>query len=309
MAKSAYEWFFCRTSGSRQRVQAKTAWRRTEGQAAHDRPRSNPQPGATITARHLNTSVTCYFARGEAPRCSINEHRRNRVRIKPALIAGAAAAATAAAFAGAAVASAEPEVKYLGQPGELVNGNVVQQWTITDLKPSSDVIPYQPVGTLWEATATDEAISGSVIPIVSNLNARAKNGDTYRVLFGVATPQGVNPSTLAQGQKTTGKIYFDVTGEQPDSVFYSDGGPDVVLWLEAPPAPATGSTGSGSSSSYGSQTSPSVSGAADAATAETTETPASAADPAAEAAVPAEPAPAATPDRAAWRRRSPMRAG
>ena len=43
---------------------------------------------------------------------------------------------------------------------------------------------------------------------MSNLNARARNGDTYRVLFTVATPQGVNPSTLAQGEKTTGKIYF-----------------------------------------------------------------------------------------------------
>jgi Domain of unknown function (DUF1942) len=30
----------------------------------------------------------------------------------------------------------------------------VQGWTITDLKPSSDSIPYAPQGTLWEATAT-----------------------------------------------------------------------------------------------------------------------------------------------------------
>ncbi|WNG86958.1 DUF1942 domain-containing protein [Mycobacterium sp. ITM-2016-00317] len=209
------------------------------------------------------------------------------MKFKPALAAVAAAAATAAAVAGAAVASAEAEVKYLGQPGELVNGDVVQHWTVTDLKPSTDVIPYQPVGTLWEATATDEAIAGNVTPIVPNLNARAENGDTYRVLFGVATEQGVNPSTLAQGEKTTGKIYFDVTGEAPDSVFYSDGGPNVVLWLETP-APATGSAGADGASSYGSGTSPSTSGAA-----ETTPTPA--ADPAAETTVPAEPAPGAVP--------------
>lgn len=130
------------------------------------------------------------------------------MKIKPALAAVTTAAAAAVALAGASVASAETETQWLGQPGEIVNGNVVQHWTVSHLKPSSDVIPYQPVGTLWEATASDEAISGSVTPIVSNLNARAKNGDTYRVLFGVATAQGVNPAPLAEGQQTTGKVYF-----------------------------------------------------------------------------------------------------
>jgi len=49
------------------------------------------------------------------------------------------------------------------------------------------------------------------------------NGETYRVLFGAATPQGVNPATIAQGQQTTGKLYFDVTGAEPDSVVYNAG--------------------------------------------------------------------------------------
>lgn len=91
------------------------------------------------------------------------------MKIKPALVAVTAAAAVS--MAGAPFASADPEVKYLGQPGELVNGNVVQHWTVTGLKPSTDMIPYRPVGTLWEATATDEAISGSATPIVSNLSS------------------------------------------------------------------------------------------------------------------------------------------
>ncbi|QZT62284.1 MPT63 family protein [Mycolicibacterium austroafricanum] len=197
------------------------------------------------------------------------------------------AAAAAVGVAGAGSASADAEVQYLGQPGELVNGSVIQHWTVTGLKPSSDVIPYRPVGTLWEATATDEAIAGTATPIVSNLNARAENGDTYRVLFGVATAQGVNPSTLAQGQKTTGKIYFDVTGQQPDSVFYSDGGSEVLLWLEAPPAPATGSAGSGTSG-YGSEAPP-------AAAAETATPEAPGAAPAAETPTSVVPTPAAAP--------------
>ncbi|UXA17523.1 MPT63 family protein [Mycobacterium sp. SMC-4] len=163
------------------------------------------------------------------------------MKIKPTWVAATVAAA-ALAVGGAPPAVADADVTYLGQPGELVNGTVVQHWTVTDLKPSSDTIAYDPVGTLWEATATDEAVSGSVTPIVSNLNARATNGQTYRVLFGVPTEQGVNPSTIAQGEKTTGKIYFDVTGEQPDSVVYNDGGTDLLVWVPAPPAPATGPT-------------------------------------------------------------------
>ncbi|WP_349319041.1 DUF1942 domain-containing protein, partial [Mycolicibacterium canariasense] len=77
----------------------------------------------------------------------------------------------------------------------------------------------------------------------SNLNARAHNGDTYRALFGVATPQGVNPSTLQQGEKTTGKVYFDVTGEAPDSVVYANADQDLIVWLKPAPvqSPATGS--------------------------------------------------------------------
>ncbi|MBB2991994.1 hypothetical protein FHR72_003490 [Mycolicibacterium iranicum] len=192
------------------------------------------------------------------------------MKLKPALAAVTTAAAAAVALAGAPTASADAEVQWLGQPGELVHGTVVQHWTVSHLKPSTDAIPYRPVGTLWEATASDEAITGNVTPIVSNLNARAKNGDTYRVLFGVATEQGVNPSTLAQGQKTSGKIYFDVTGEAPDSVFYSSGGAEELLWVQAPPAPATGSTGSAGSSGAGSyDTTPSESGSADTATPET----------------------------------------
>ncbi|VEG57984.1 FHA domain-containing protein [Mycolicibacterium aurum] len=211
------------------------------------------------------------------------------MKIKPALAATAAAAAVA--MAGAPFASADVEVQWLGQPGELVNGNVVQHWTVSHLKPSTDTIPYQPVGTLWEATASDEAISGDVTPIVSNLNARAKNGDTYRVLFGVATPQGVNPSTLPQGEKTSGKIYFDVTGESPDSVFYSSGGPDELLWLEAPPAPAPATGSGGGSSSSGTATSPTTSGADDAATTDAPE-----ATPAATTPTSVTPVPASMPE-------------
>ncbi len=67
-------------------------------------------------------------------------------------------APSAAADENAAVTTAT-----IGQRAELVNGDVVQGWT--GLKPSSDSIPYTPHGTLWEATATNEAIQGSVQPV------------------------------------------------------------------------------------------------------------------------------------------------
>jgi hypothetical protein len=146
---------------------------------------------------------------------------------------------------GAPIASAEDATTTsIGSQAKLVDGNVVQGWTISNLKTTSDAIPYPVQGTLWEATATDEAIQGGATPIVSNLNARARSGQTYRALFGVATPEGVNPSTLGQGQKTTGKVYFDVTGDTPDSVVYNGGGQDLLVWVKAA-APASTSQGGG----------------------------------------------------------------
>jgi hypothetical protein len=161
------------------------------------------------------------------------------VKITSALAAAAAiAAAGSVGILGAPIASADdPSTTTIGSQAKLVDGNVIQGWTITGLKTSSDAIPYPVTGTLWEATATDEALQGGATPIVSNLNVRARSGQTYRALFGVATPQGVNPSTLAQGEKTTGAVYFDVTGDTPDSVVYNAGGQDLLVWVQPPPQP------------------------------------------------------------------------
>ncbi len=121
-------------------------------------------------------------------------------------------------------------VTTVGSQAALVDGGNVQAWTVYELSPSQDVIPYQVQGTLWEIIATDQAVQGTVIPIVSDFNLRAANGVTYPALFQVATPQGVNPATLAPGQDTSGKIYFDVTGPTPDSVVYNSFGQDRIIW-------------------------------------------------------------------------------
>ncbi|WP_131809267.1 MPT63 family protein, partial [Mycolicibacterium setense] len=154
------------------------------------------------------------------------------------------AAFAAAAIAAAAIVGSAPmaladdsavTTASLGSQAKLDNG--AQGWTVTDLKPSTDTINYQPRGTLWEVTATNEALEGSVTPIVSNFNIRAADGQNYRALFQVPSTQGVNPATLAEGQKTSGKIYFDVTGAQPSTVVYNAGGHDLLVW-DKPAAPA-----------------------------------------------------------------------
>lgn len=125
-----------------------------------------------------------------------------------------------------------PNVAPFGTQQDLVSagGAVDAGWTISNLQPSDDNIPYARNGQLWEATATVEAVRGTVKPIVSDFNARAANGDNYRAIFTVPTDQGVNPADLTQGQKRTGKLYFDVVGEQPDSVVYRSGVEDALIW-------------------------------------------------------------------------------
>lgn len=145
------------------------------------------------------------------------------------------AAAGAVAVFGAPVAAAEDTatiVTPIGGQAELVNGEVVQAWTVLELQPSLDFIPYRVQGTLWEAIVTDEAIQGSVTPIVSDFNARTDGGENYRALFQVPTALGVIPATLAQGQDVGGKIYFDVTGADPSSVVYNSLGQDLIEWQQ-----------------------------------------------------------------------------
>jgi hypothetical protein len=153
------------------------------------------------------------------------------------VLAATLAAAGAFCIGSASVAYADeaaPANESLGSPANIVNGTNIQAWTVSNLKQSTDAIPYQAHGTLWEATATDEAVQGGVTPLVSNFNATSPGGQTYRALYQVATAQGVNPSSINQGQKTSGKVYFDVTGDNPNTVVYRDaGGHDFASWVQS----------------------------------------------------------------------------
>ena len=114
-------------------------------------------------------------------------------------------------------------------------GMMVAAYTVTNLGPSKDVIPYHVMGRLFEATVTVQAERGTVTPVLPPFMARTAGGRNYPELAGVPTANGVNPMSLAQGAGTTGKLYFDVVGDVPDSVAYNDGMQDLMLWVGRAP--------------------------------------------------------------------------
>ena len=146
----------------------------------------------------------------------------------------AAAIATSVGIAAAApAAAAYPVVGGLGSELTMTDtvGQVALSWTVSGLKPSSDVMPDYPVaGKLWEATATVRAISGPVTPAISQFNAVAPNQAAYRVLWQVASPVNISGATIPQGASATGKIHFDVTGPAPTTVTMNNGMQDLLIW-------------------------------------------------------------------------------
>ncbi|AWT56451.1 MPT63 family protein [Mycolicibacterium smegmatis] len=154
------------------------------------------------------------------------------MNIRTGMKIAAASTATAAMALGAApLAMAETEAGF-GEAQDLVapTGDTASV-TVTDIALSSDQIPTEVEGQLYEATATIEAKEGTVTPVLSNFNARTADGQTYQAVYEVPASEG-NPESLTEGASTTGKVYFDVKGEAPDSVVYSDVGSDEVIWTD-----------------------------------------------------------------------------
>jgi hypothetical protein len=155
-----------------------------------------------------------------------------KTRIKTAL-AAAAVAVVATATAVPAASAPYPIVGKLGSALTMTDsvGQVALSWTVAGLKPCNDVMPgYRVAGTLWEATATVKAISGSVTPAISQFNAVAPNQAAYRVLWQVASPVNISGATIPQGASATGKIHFDVTGPAPTTVTMNNGMEDLMIW-------------------------------------------------------------------------------
>ena len=147
-----------------------------------------------------------------------------------------AAAMLVAVGVGMPRATAAPETcpHRFGSPQQLkdADGAVVQQWSVTDLRASTDLVPGYPLaGRLWEATGSVEALSGTVTPIIPNVYAVSASGERYKVLWQVASPNSISGATIDQGQASKGKLYFDVTGAEPMAVIYSNGGSHpAMMW-------------------------------------------------------------------------------
>ncbi|CAJ1497605.1 MPT63 family protein [[Mycobacterium] kokjensenii] len=151
---------------------------------------------------------------------------------KAALTAVAVLAAAPMAVAPVATA-AYPIVGKLGSTLQTTDtvGQVTYSWRVSGLQPSSDPTPGFPVaGKVWEATATVNAIRGTVTPAISQFNAVAPDRAAYRVLWQVASPRTISGATIPQGAQSSGKIYFDVTGPPPTTVTMNNGMEDLMIW-------------------------------------------------------------------------------
>ncbi len=58
---------------------------------------------------------------------------------------------------------------------------------------------------------------------IPQFNARTANGIDYRVLRQANTPNDISGATIARGQQSTGKLYFDATGPPPTTVALNTG--------------------------------------------------------------------------------------
>jgi hypothetical protein len=124
-----------------------------------------------------------------------------------------------------APALAANNIKPFGQQETLndsVTGAPMIGYAVTALSPSSDAVPHN--GQLYAATVTVEGLAGWATPLVPLFNARAESGQNYQVIGG-----GV--AAAPPGGQTTGKLYFDVVGDVPNSVVYNDGTQDLLVWV------------------------------------------------------------------------------
>ena len=70
-------------------------------------------------------------------------------------------------------------------------------------------------GGVWHASA--KTVAGALLLVVA------------ASLWQAATPAGISAATVPQGAKSTGKLYFDITGPAPTQVVYTNAGTDLLL--------------------------------------------------------------------------------
>jgi Domain of unknown function (DUF1942) len=130
--------------------------------------------------------------------------------------------------AAAPPASAISNIKPFGQQERLNDaaGNPMIGYTVKDLVKSSDPVPHN--GQLYAATLVVDSTGVWAYPMVGMFNARSQGGDNYRVIA------NAGPDAAPPGGSSTGTLYFDVVGPEPNSVVYNDGVQDLLGWIPGP---------------------------------------------------------------------------
>jgi len=152
--------------------------------------------------------------------------------VKTKKLAGVIAAAAIPFGIGAltvAPASATDNIKIFGEQERIsyIPGVPVIGYTVTNFGPSSAPVPHN--GRLYEATLTVASFGDWVNPKIEGFIARAESGDGDPVLRNA--PGGINAGQIPPGGSTTGKLYFDVIGDTPNSVVWNDGTRDILGWV------------------------------------------------------------------------------
>src|SRR3984957_15741449 len=162
---------------------------------------------------------------------------------------GAAGIAAVSVVAAATASAAPPNIQGFGTSEPLIDGPMVTNYTVSNLKPSNIAIPgYTPKGTLYQADVTVRSDGGLVTPQVRDFSARGPNGQTYKLIDKVEVPNGLNPAPIPQGSESKGTLYFDATGAPPNGVVYNDGLQDILMWTSnvpgtSPTMPGTSAPG------------------------------------------------------------------
>ncbi len=152
-----------------------------------------------------------------------------RTAVTSAIAAGGIAAA--GVFTAATASAAPPNIQGFGTSEQLIDGPMITNYTVSNLRPSDAVIPgYTPKGQLYQVDVTARSDGGTVTPMVNDFIARGPNGQNYRVIDKHPAPNGLNPAPIPQGSESTGTLYFDVTGAAPNGVVYNDLTQDILIW-------------------------------------------------------------------------------
>ena len=142
------------------------------------------------------------------------------------------AAAVIAVGIGAATAApawATDNIKPMGDQIRIKDymGNNLIGYTVTDFGPSSADVAHD--GQLYSATLTVQAYGAPANPAIVMFNARAESGEGYRAIL--EGPDAITAASVPANSTSSGKLYFDVTGDTPNSVVVNDGMRDIFAWI------------------------------------------------------------------------------